>query len=274
MDDMSKMHREVTAETTARHQELSHKLEQLIAGHEDATKAHQEEMEALKENHAQELAELMHNEQTGYEKQMEVLLTEHSEAILKLEEDLAQSRDELTNVATQIAAVFGAELPLEKLGERIRALIADQKKIGDLTNHVTELSNINDSLVRDLEGVKTIIAGMLPGNANATSGPLTDQLAAVKAKVEDLDGRNKKNSRLIEELEEQLQHNFDEVQVTNNRLSSLQSERNAQLDEALTSRLKLQSELETVREEYATLQVNCPFFSSLIFISCSAEDLC
>ncbi|PNP46558.1 hypothetical protein TGAMA5MH_02016 [Trichoderma gamsii] len=255
MDDMSKMHSEVTAETTARHQELSHKLEQLIASHEDATKAHQEEMEALKQNHAQELAELKHNEQTGYEKQMEVLLTEHSEAILKLEDDLAQSRDELTNVATQIAAVFGAELPLEKLGERIRALIADQKKIGDLTNHVTELSNINDSLVRDLEGVKTIIAGMLPGNANATSGPLTDQLAAVKAKVEDLDGRNKKNSRLIEELEEQLQHNFDEVQVTNNRLSSLQSERNAQLDEALTSRLKLQSELETVREEYATLQM-------------------
>ncbi|EHK50865.1 hypothetical protein TRIATDRAFT_181269, partial [Trichoderma atroviride IMI 206040] len=255
MDDMSKLHSEVTAETTARHQELSHKLEQLIASHEDATKAHQEEMEALKENHAQELAELKHNEQTGYEKQMEVLLTEHSEAILKLEEDLAQSRDELTNVATQIAAVFGAELPLEKLGERIRALIADQKKMGDLTSHVTELSNINDSLVKDLEGVKTIIAGMFPGNPNTTSGPLTDQLAAVKAKVEDLDGRNKKNSRLIEELEEQLQHNFDEVQVTNNRLSSLQSERNAQLDEALTSRLMLQSELETVREEYATLQM-------------------
>lgn len=265
MDDMSKLHSEVTAETAARHQELSSKLEQLIASHEDATKAHQEEMEALKENHAQELAELRHNEQTGYEKQMEVLLTEHSEAILKLEEDLAQSRDELTNVATQIAAVFGAELPLEKLGERIRALIADQKKMGDLTSHVTELSNINDSLVRDLEGVKTVIAGMFPGNANATSGPLTDQLAAVKAKVEDLDGRNKKNSRLIEELEEQLQHNFDEVQVTNNRLSSLQSERNAQLDEALTSRLKLQSELETVREEYATLQVNIPTLSLTFF---------
>lgn len=261
MDDMSKMHSEVTAETAARHQELSHKLEQLIASHEDATKAHQEEMEALKENHAQELAELKHNEQTGYEKQMEVLLTEHSEAILKLEEDLAQSRDELTNVATQIAAVFGAELPLEKLGERIKSLIADQKKVGELSSHVTELSNINDSLVRDLEGVKTVIAGMFPGNANTPSGPLTDQLAAVKAKVEDLDGRNKKNSRLIEELEEQLQHNFDEVQVTNNRLSSLQSERNAQLDEALTSRLKLQSELETVREEYATLQVNTPHFS-------------
>ncbi|UKZ89624.1 uncharacterized protein TrAFT101_004668 [Trichoderma asperellum] len=262
MDDMSKMHSEVTAETTARHQELSTKLEQLIASHEDATKAHQEEMEALKENHAQELAELKHNEQTGYEKQVEVLLTEHSEAVLKLEADLAQSRDQLTNVATQIAAVFGAELPLEKLGERIRALVADQKsleaerkKMGELTSHVTELSTINDSLVRDLEGVKTIIAGMLPGNAEATSGPLTDQLAAVKAKVDDLDGRNKKNSRLIEELEEQLQHNFDEVQVTNNRLSSLQSERNAQLDEALNSRLKLQSELEAVREEYAALQM-------------------
>lgn len=262
MDDMSKIHSSVTAETTARHQELSAKLEELIASHEDATKAHQEEMEVLKQSHARELAELKDHEQTSYEKQVEVLMTEHSEAIFRLETDLAQSRDELTRVATQIAAVFGAEMPLEKLGERIEALVANQnaveserKKMGELTSHVTELSNINDSLVRDLEGVKTAIAGMLPGGTEAKAGPLVDQLAAVKAKVDDLDGRNKKNSRLIEELEEQLQHNFDEVQVTNNRLSSLQSERNAQLDEALASRIKLQSELETVREEYAALQI-------------------
>ncbi|QYT03583.1 Kinesin-like protein [Trichoderma simmonsii] len=262
MDDMSKIHSSVTAETTARHQELSAKLEELIASHEDATKAHQEEMDALKQSHARELAELKDHEQTSYEKQVEVLMTEHSEAIFRLETDLAQSRDELTRVATQIAAVFGAEMPLEKLGERIEALVANQnaveaerKKMGELTSHVTELSNINESLVRDLEGVKTAIAGLLPGGAEAKAGPLVDQLAAVKAKVEDLDGRNKKNSRLIEELEEQLQHNFDEVQVTNNRLSSLQSERNAQLDEALSSRIKLQTELETVREEYAALQI-------------------
>ncbi|EGR44444.1 kinesin-like protein [Trichoderma reesei QM6a] len=262
MDDMSKIHSSVTAETTARHQELSAKLEELIASHEDATKAHQEEMEALKQAHARELAELKNHEQTSYEEQVEVLMTEHSEAILRLESELAQSRDELTRVATQIAAAFGAEIPLEKLGERIESLIASQKafesehrKVGELTAHVTELSEINDSLVRDLEGVQKAIANMLPGNADAQSGSLTDQLAVVKAKVDDLDGRNKKNSRLIEELEEQLQHNFDEVQVTNNRLSSLQSERNAQLDEALSSRLKLQSELEAVREEYAALQV-------------------
>ncbi|KAK4064748.1 uncharacterized protein Triagg1_8935 [Trichoderma aggressivum f. europaeum] len=262
MDDMSKIHSSVTAETTARHQELSAKLEELIASHEDATKAHQEEMEVLKQSHARELAELKDHEQTSYEKQVEVLMTEHSEAIFRLETDLAQSRDELTRVATQIAAVFGAEMPLEKLGERIQALVANQnaveserKKMGELTSHVTELSTINDSLVRDLEGVKTAIAGMLPGGTEAKAGPLVDQLAAVKAKVDDLDGRNKKNSRLIEELEEQLQHNFDEVQVTNNRLSSLQSERNAQLDEALSSRIKLQTELETVREEYAALQI-------------------
>ncbi|KAL6864628.1 kinesin-like protein [Trichoderma novae-zelandiae] len=262
MDDMSKIHSSVTAETTARHQELSAKLEELIAGHEDATKAHQEEIEALKQSHARELAELKNHEQSSYEKQVEVLMTEHSEAILRLESELAQSRDELTRVATQIAAAFGADIPLEKLGERIESLVASQKalesehqKVDQLTSHVTELSNINESLVRDLKGVKTAIANMLPGNVDAQSNSLPDQLAAVKAKVEDLDGRNKKNSRLIEELEEQLQHNFDEVQVTNNRLSTLQSERNAQLDEALSSRLKLQSELETVREEYAALQI-------------------
>ena len=80
------------------------------------------------------------------------------------------------------------------------------------------------------------------------------QAVMVKKKMADLDSRNKKNSRLIEELEDQLQNNFDQAQVATNRLSTLQSERNAKLDEANSARLRLQTELESIKEEYASLQ--------------------
>jgi kinesin family protein 4/21/27 len=70
----------------------------------------------------------------------------------------------------------------------------------------------------------------------------------------DVESRAKKNSRLVEELEEQLQNNFDEAQMTNNRLSTLQTERNALLDDANNARVRIQAELDAVRDEYAALQ--------------------
>lgn len=72
----------------------------------------------------------------------------------------------------------------------------------------------------------------------------------------DLETKNKKNSRLIEELEDQLQSNFDQAQLTNNRLSTMQTERNAKIEEANSVRAKLQSDLDNIRDEYANLQVS------------------
>ncbi|KAL6855601.1 hypothetical protein ACO1O0_006753 [Amphichorda felina] len=250
-----------TAEA-ARHQELIVKLEDQIAAHEQATKSHQEGMDLLKANHAQELAELQSREQKGYEEQVEVLMSEHSEAIQKLEVDLANTRDELINVATQVATALGVEVSIEKLGERIETLVADQKmlveerkKTGEMESHVSELSSINDTIMQDLEAAKKALAEVVP----ETTASVAVQVSAVKSKLTDLEGRNKKNSRLVEELEEQLQNNFDEAQMTNNRLSTLQSERNSQIEEASSVRVRMQAELDTIREEYASLQTQAKY---------------
>ncbi|KAG9252394.1 uncharacterized protein F5Z01DRAFT_226535 [Emericellopsis atlantica] len=246
-----------SAEDGSLHQELLAKLEEQLASHEEAAKTHHEAMEALKSSHTQELADLKSREQKGYEEQVEVLLSEHAESGQRLEAELSSAREELMAIATQVATVLGLEASTEKLGERIETLAADRKalqeatkKTGEMESHVAELSAINETIMKDLEAAKAALVDVVPDNASS----VVAQVTAVKSKLTDLEGRNKKNSRLVEELEEQLQNNYDEAQMTNNRLSTLQSERNSQIEEQSVARVRMQAELDTVREEYATLQ--------------------
>ncbi|KAF6834866.1 kinesin family protein [Colletotrichum musicola] len=252
-------------ETQAKTQQsLIANLENQIAAHEQALKTHQEGMKLLRENHAKELEEMKQLEQKGYEEQVAVLLNEHAENVRVLECELNDAREDLMKVATQVAFALGLDVSIEKITERIDDLIADQKalsdeqtKSGEIEKHMTELSNINDNLLKELEQAKSTLSDLLTdkGEAVKSPAPLPDQLSAIRKKISDLETKNKKNSRLVEELEDQLQSNFDQVQMTNNRLSTLQTERNAQIEEAQAAKFKAESELEALRAEFASLQV-------------------
>lgn len=255
-------------------QAMVEKLEKQIAAHEEATRTHEEAMEQLKSTHSQELAELKTREQKGYEEQMEVLMNEHSESVQKLESDLQSARDELMSVATFVANAIGVEASTEKLTEHIEGLVADQKvlveerkKTGEMESHLAELTTINETIMKDLEAAKKALTEVVPESASS----VVAQVTAVKSKLTDLEGRNKKNSRLVEELEEQLQNNFDEAQMTNNRLSTLQSERNSQIEESSAARGRIQAELDTIREEYASLQVSFSLYPVFLNITHSEQ---
>ena len=261
LEEMSKARELVSGEAIQR-QELIAQLEEQLASHEQAAKAHQEGLELLKSTHDKEMAELKAHEQQSYEQQVEVLMAEHTDATEKLEAQLSKSQDELMKVATHVALALGLDASTEKLTERIDGLVAnrktleeEQKRASEMESHVSELSSINETIMRDLEAAKAALSEMLMENKGTNAETVTGQLAFVKTKMTDLENRSKKNSRLVEELEEQLQNNFDEAQMTNNRLSTLQTERHAQLDEANAARVRLQVELDTIREDYASLQV-------------------
>lgn len=261
LEEMSKA-REVVSGEAIQRQELISKLEEQLAAHEQASKAHQEGLDLLKANHAKEMADLKTQEQESYEQQVEVLMAEHTEATQKLETQLSEAQDDLMKVATQVAFALGLDVSTEKITERIDSLVADQKLLAEeqkrasaMESHVAELSTINENIMRDLETAKKALAELLAETKGSAGESLTDQLGFVKTKMHDLENRSKKNSRLVEELEEQLQNNFDEAQMTNNRLSTLQTERHTQLDDANAARARLQSELDTVREEFTALQV-------------------
>lgn len=271
----AKSHEELVAKLAAAEAEVAaaaESREELVAKLA-AAEAEVAAIADLKTSHAKELSDLKTHEQKGYEEQVEVLLSEHADAVQRLENELAeavqreaellharedelsQAREGLVRVASQVAAALGVEPSVEKLTERINTLGQERVKRSEMEKHVAELTSINETIVRDLESAKAALSEMLDNKAQAAA-PLAAQLTAVKNRMSDLDSRSKKNSRLVEELEEQLQNNFDEAQMTNNRLSTLQTERNAQFEEINNARIQLQVELDALREEHQALQVS------------------
>jgi hypothetical protein len=269
------------------HKELVQKLEAQIFNHEEAIKTHQASLDELQANHAKEVDELrtqhdmdiddIHADHAKeldevkasakqeYESQLAALTSKHTEGLSSLESELTEAREDLMKVATQVAFALGLDVSVERISERIQDLVNDQQELAqeqrkraELQTHVSDLTSINDTIMKDLEVVKASLAELLGDQTKAPVSSVSEQLAVAKKRMTDLENKNKKNSRLVEELEDQLQNNFDQVQMTNNRLSTLQTEKSAQLDEANAARKRLQSELDTIKEEYATLQVSCP----------------
>ncbi|RDW66085.1 hypothetical protein BP6252_09720 [Coleophoma cylindrospora] len=248
------------------HKSLVSRLEQQIADHEAVVETHQQGLDLLHANHAKEIEDIKSTTQADHEAQVADLTTKHESSIAALTSELDVARDALTKVATQVALALGVEASTDKLQDRIDGLISDQKSLdaerkkgAEVEKHVVELSTINDSVMKELEGVKAELAAILVTTAEgsklkAEHATLSDQLGALKKEMSDLETKNQKNSRLVEELEDQLASNFDQHQIANNRLSTLQTERNQQLEEANAAHFRVQSELDAIKEEYATLQ--------------------
>lgn len=250
------------------HRELASTLENQIASHERAIKTHQQSMEVLKSSHAKQIEDLHASTRQEHEEKMAAVKEEHAKITKRLGSELTEAREELMKVATQVAFALGLDVSVELISERIQDLIADQKalveeqkKSAELEQAVHEISNVNDSLVQDLEAVKSTLSDILMEDGSELRSPyptVTEQASTVKRKMVDLKSNNKKNSRLVDELEEQLQNNFDQVHATNNRLSALH-ERNAQLEDLLNAKNSLQAQLDAVKQEKAALEVRANY---------------
>ncbi|QUC21772.1 uncharacterized protein UV8b_06015 [Ustilaginoidea virens] len=264
---------DIASKELEEHRGLVVSLEEKVIAQTEAARSLQDTLGLVHDKHSKEMAELKAQEQKSYEEQAEVLMQEHTDALHKLEEEVSQARDDLNKVATQVAVGMNLDVSVELLPERIEKLLADgkllieeQRKAEEMKSQMAELSRLNEDVRGDVEAAKASLSEMLSGSLASAPSSMSEQLTAVKSKLVDLEDRNMKNSRLVEELEEQLQSNFDEAQMTNKRLSTLQTERNAQLEEATSARLKLQADLDTIREEYTSLQAK---FQE----NCATDDL-
>ena len=261
--------RELAAAEANSHKELVSQLEARIAEHENALKLHEQKLQGLHAQHSGPIDELHANSKQEYDAQLNVLMAEHAENIKLLESDAAEAHGELAKVVGQIAEALGHEVTVNTLSERIEELVAcqselraEQQRNAEVENHINELSTINNTIMRDLEAVKSTLNDMLHSDGGDLKSPypsVPEQLSALRKKMTDLENRNKKQSRIVEELEDQLQTNFDQAQITNNRLSTLQTERNAQIEEAHAAKMKAEADLEAIRQEMAILQVSFPY---------------
>lgn len=251
------------------HKSLIARFEQQISEHELVVRTHQDGLDLLHANHAKDIESIKAKSQSDHEAQLSELSSTHQATINAHQTELSEARDELTKIATQVAFGLSLDVSTEKLQDRISDLLADQKaladeqlKNGEMEKSVTEISTTNSTLVNELETVKAelsdLVAQTAEGvNLKAEHATVSEQLAALKKEMSDLETKNKKNSRLVDELEEQLASNFDQHQIANNRLSTLQTERNTQLDEANANAARARTDLDAIKEEYATLQVSC-----------------
>ncbi|KAL8300301.1 hypothetical protein RB597_010082 [Gaeumannomyces tritici] len=265
LEAMSKS-RELSESELESHKALVSQLEQQLSQHEQAVKAHQEELHAMQSRQADELENVKATSAKEHDEIVQRLLSEHSENLQILQGELTEAREDLMKVATQVAYALGLDVSVEAITDRINSLISDQKALereqqrsADLESTTAELSGINDTVMRELEAVESTLTDLLltPGEAFRSPFPsVHDQLSAVRKRMAELENRNKKNSRLVEELEDQLQSNFDQAQIATNRLSTLQTEQQVRVDEANAARVRVQSELDTIKEEYAALQAS------------------
>ncbi|KAI1381253.1 kinesin-domain-containing protein [Hypoxylon crocopeplum] len=271
LEEVSKA-RDIASAESHGHKELIKRLQSELTGHDKILRDYEQALTQVHEDYAKEIDAIKASSKEEYDVQINMLMAEHAENVKLLESDVTEARDELMKVATQVAFALGLEVSVDKITERIEDLIADQKalsieqqKSAELEGHIDELSAINNTIMRDLEAVKSSLNDMLHPDGDNLKSPypsVLEQLAAMKKRMHDLENKNKKHSRLVEELEDQLQTNYDQAQITNNRLSTLQTERNSQMEEAHAAKTRAQSELETIREEMAILQARMDEFTT------------
>ncbi|OBT98201.2 hypothetical protein VE01_03710 [Pseudogymnoascus verrucosus] len=259
--------RDLTAAEAEEHKSLVSRLSEQISAHEGVVKAHQDGLAELHASHAREVEEVRESGKAEQEVVLSNLAAEHQVSLEAMNKELMDAREGLISAAEKVAAALGVEASVDALEDRIAelatahaALAGEKTRAAEMESHVLDLSSINDKVMKELETVKSELATLLSTTTAFAAVPtaahttVKEQLEVLRAEMSALETKNKKNSRLVEELEDQLAANFDQHQAAHNRLSTLQSERNSQLDEANAARARVEQELNAVREEYTALQ--------------------
>lgn len=264
----------VTVKELESQKALVTRLVQEVAEQQEIVKAHEAGLALLRTNHAKEIetingineamkADLVEKHRAAFID----LSTQHQNRLDAAYRELAEARNELAHVVSQL----GADVTVMNMPDRIRELVAvhevldaEKAKGAELEKNLVDLSMMNDSVTKELGTVKAELAELLSMTGaseklKTEQVGLVAQLTVLRNEMTDLETKNKKNSRLVEELEDQLATNFDEHQAATNRLSTLQSERNSQIDMANAAKIKAEKELDAIREDYASLQVSITF---------------
>ncbi|EKG19157.1 hypothetical protein MPH_03527 [Macrophomina phaseolina MS6] len=241
--------KELTEKELNAHRGLVANLERQLEEHKAAVALHQQGLDTLRESHAQEMAEA--------NSRLEAQLAEHQEAAAALQEqlskietehqaELARSRQEMVTLVQGISAALNEETDSTKVQGHIEKLIQERKDL--LEKH--EAATAELTIAREeLEKAKAYTADL-----ESKVGELKLINEETLKELEKISDKERKSSRLVEELEDQLNSNYDQHQAANNRLSALQTERQVKLEEAFAAKTDLEKELEDSKKKIADLE--------------------
>jgi kinesin family protein 4/21/27 len=228
--------RELTEKELDTHRSLVGNLERQIEEHKAAVDYAQQGMETMQKSHAVELEKLTSE------------LTTHQQSTASLEADLAKANTDMDMLLEGVSTALGQETDITTVQSHIESLVQERKSIAARM----------DEAVSDLETARKELT-----EATNTIGTLKDNLkefelinAETLKELEKVSEKESKSARLVQELEDQLNQNWDQHEAANNRLSALQTERTRELQDAMNHGEELEKEVQESRIKIALLEVS------------------
>ncbi|KAJ4985721.1 kinesin family protein [Stagonosporopsis vannaccii] len=227
--------RALTEKELDTHKSLVANLEHQIEEHKSAIEYHQQGMDSLQKSHAAELEKLTSE------------LTTHRESNAVLQTDLSKAKDEMETLLQGVAAALNQEVEFGQIQSQVESLVEARKS----------LTTRMDQALDDLQAARLELS-----DASKTIETLKDNMKEFEAinaetikELERVSDKERKSSRLVQELEDQLNQNWDQHEAANNRLSALQTERSRELQDTIMYREQLEKDLEDSRAKITLLEV-------------------
>lgn len=259
--------RELTEKELQTHRSLVANLEDQIEEHKSAITIHQQGLSALQESHTNEMEHLNKQLLAAHAESNEKLaaqLAEHTSATAALQEELtkaqalhqentatlqaelSKAQSEMVNLLGGVSAVLGEDTDVTKLYSQIESLVASRKTLK--VQHEQASKELDATRAELATAVASVTA------LESAVGELKSINEQTLKELEQVSEKEQKSSRLVQELEDQLNQNWDQHELANNRLSALQTERQVQLEEALQTRAEIERELDESRAKIALLE--------------------
>lgn len=246
--DEDSQSKDLTEKELKTHRELVSNLENQLEVHKNAVTLHQESLESLQTSHTKEIKELKASMDSAEQeaKQRDVASEDrHRSSTGLLQAELTKIQGEHTALLAAAAAALGASTTSDTLRSQIEGLVDEGKELHTRhTKATNDLKHVQEELqASQLKGAD------LQGKLDAVK----EQFEGAQKQLDSVTKREKKSSRLVEELEEQLNSNYDSHQAATNRLSRMETE-------TVQARQELERELEELKMKNGVLEVSLPFF--------------
>lgn len=236
--------RNLTEKELGTHRDLVSNLESQLQVHKSAITIHQESLESLQVSHTKEIEDLTESmrklEQDSTTKYAD-LEEKHERVTNEMAQELVMARGNVTALIRSASLALGYETDPSKLQSQIQGLVEEGKEL-----HGRHIKTTND-LKSVQEELQNAINRSVEMDSQITELKLVNDEKGVQ--LEKVTKELTKTSKMVDDLEEQLNHNFDDHKATTNRLSTMESE-------TVQARVELERELEEHKLRYAQLEVS------------------
>lgn len=202
---------------------------------------HQQGLKAAQDEHARKIDELqasIQHDQSGSDKRLSQRFSEHQRATSSLQQELTRAHMENASMLQSVSMALQQEMEPADLHSRLKSFADDHKSLSAKHSAATEsLAYAQEEAKR----AKTLTEGLQTK---------VDEMAAANEKLlSQLDktvDKEQKNAKLVQDLEDQLNANFEQHKSANLKLSSAQKER-----------MDVEKELADYRSRASNLEVSC-----------------